>query len=70
MRHDMEYGGRPGTPVARRPAPRWSVIAVCAPFVGAAAVLTFLALVGTQGHWYWTWRGPYFSGFSLMARKQ
>src|SRR5947209_2300130 len=41
-----------------RPAPRYNLISIGAPFLGVLADFGFLGIVGTPGHWYWTWRGP------------
>src|SRR5262249_49160182 len=58
MNVDTDNGGRlPTAPLPRR-APRCNLISVGAPFLGALAVVGFLWVVGTDGHWYWTWRGP------------
>lgn len=58
MSHDMNAGGGLGTRAGRRP-PRYNVLAVMAPFVGAIAVWIFLGIAGTDGHWYWNWRGTW-----------
>ena len=58
-------GGQPGIVPTLRPSPRYNVASVAAPFVGVVAVLVFLGIVGTEGHWYWTWRGP--AAVSILA---
>src|SRR5262249_47775413 len=67
MNTDINEAGRlPPTPKPC-PGPRYNLLSVAAPFLGVLAVLVFMGIVGTEGHWYWTWRGGAAMGILASA---
>lgn len=48
-----------------RPNPRYNLMSVAAPVLAVLVLFAFLGIVGTEGHWYWTWRGGV--GMGILA---